>query len=161
MTIASFNALFDAFRQFGPQGVALADKYDSDAKPYSVIAVGADYDPGAWFVMGEWGKADTHSSIGKLTGWYVSGGYRFRTGLAAPGAAGLNAALNSILSTKPVQNTVSVGGRWDFMKNTAFKLQYDHTRIGTGSTGILNNIQPGFQPGGKVNVFSATIDFVF
>lgn len=179
VTIASFNALFDAFRQFGPQGVALADKYDSDAKPYSVIAVGADYDPGAWFVMGEWGKADTHSSIGKLTGWYVSGGYRFRTftpyvtyaranadnlsdpGLAAPGAAGLNAALNSILSTKPVQNTVSVGGRWDFMKNTAFKLQYDHTRIGTGSTGILNNIQPGFQPGGKVNVFSATIDFVF
>lgn len=179
LTIASLNALFDAFRQFGPQGAAIADKYDSDDKPINFIGVGVSYDPGNWFVMGEWGKADTHSSIGKLMGWYLSGGYRFGKftpyvtyaranadnlsdpGLAAPGAAGLNAALNSILSSKPVQNTISIGGRWDFMKNADFKLQFDHTDIGTGSSGVLNNIQPGFQPGGKVNVLSATVDFVF
>ena len=80
--------------------------------------------------------------------------------LAGP-AAGLNAVLNSILSTKPVQNTLSIGGRWDLTRNAALKLQYDHTRIGTGSSGVLSNLQPGFQPGGKVNVLSATMDFVF
>jgi hypothetical protein len=76
-------------------------------------------------------------------------------------AAGLNAGFNSLLSAKPVQNTLSIGARWDFMPNAVLKLQYDRTRIGTGSSGGLTNLQPGFQSGGKVNVFSATIDFVF
>ena len=179
LTIASLNAFFDAFRQFGPQGVAIADKYDSDDRPFNFLGIGVSYDPGNWFVMGEWGHLDAHSYIGKRAAWYVSGGYRFGRftpyviyarakadnlsdpGLDAPGAAGLNAALNSILSTKPVQNTVSIGGRWDFMKNADLKLQFDHTDIGAGSSGVLSNLQPGFHPGGKVNVLSATIDFVF
>lgn len=179
LTIASLNTFFDAFRQFGPQGVAIADKYDSDDKPFNFLGIGVSYDPGDWFVMGEWGHLDVHSYIGKRAAWYVSGGYRFGTftpyvtyaqakadnlsdpGLDAPGAAGLSAALNSILGTKPVQSTVSIGGRWDFMKNADLKLQFDHTDIGAGSSGVLRNLQPGFQPGGTVNVFSATIDFVF
>lgn len=179
VTVPSVNPLFDVFRQFGPQGIAIADRYDSRDKTFAAVAVGASYDPGAWFVMGEWGRIDTRSFIGKRSAWYVSGGYRFGTftpyvtyaradadnlsdpGVAAPDAASLNAALNAILSAKPVQNTLSVGGRWDFMKNADLKLQFDHTDIGAGSTGVLSNTQPGFQPGGKINVFSATIDFVF
>ena len=51
--------------------------------------------------------------------------------------------------------------RWDFAKSAAFKAQFDHTRIGAGSPGSLVNIQPGFQPGGKVNVFSVTVDFIY
>jgi hypothetical protein len=73
----------------------------------------------------------------------------------------LNAGLNAVLATIAIQRTISVGTRWDFMKNAAFKVQYDHTRIGAGSPGTLINIQPGFAPGGTVNLFSATIDFVF
>jgi hypothetical protein len=46
-------------------------------------------------------------------------------------------------------------------RNAAFKLQYDHTRIGAGSSGVLSNLQPGYQTGGKVNVISVTVDFVF
>jgi len=65
------------------------------------------------------------------------------------------------LSAKPVQNTISIGVRWDFMKNTDLKLQFDHTSIGDGSIGMLSNTQPGFQLGGKVNMLSATVDFVF
>jgi len=169
------------------QGAAIADKYDSQTKSFDYFGVGASYDPGRWFLMGEWGRAKTHSVLGKKTGWYASGGYRFGTftpyvmyarakadNLSDPGltvsslppslaepATGLNAVLNSILSTKPVQSTLSVGGRWDFMQNAALKLQFDHTRIRAGSTGALVNIQPGFQTGGKLNVFSATVDFVF
>jgi hypothetical protein len=178
-TLDGLKPIFDAFRQFGPEGIALADKYDVDNKVISVITIGARYDPGRWFVMGEAAHLVTHSVFGKGVGWYVSGGYRFGKftpyliysqakadnlsdpGLAAPAAAGLNAALNSLLSTKPVQNTLSIGGRWDFAKNAALKLQYDHTRIGTGSSGVLSNLQPRYQSGGSFSLINAMIDFVF
>ncbi len=190
LTLDSTKPLFDAFRQFGPQGVALADRYGLDKKPLSIIAVGATYNPGAWFVTSEWARTESHSFIGKGTGWYVSSGYRFgdftpyltyakatADNLSDPGlnlstlppslagpAAGLNGALNSLLSENSintVQNTLSIGGRWDFTRNVALKLQYDHTNIGAGSYGVLTNLQPGYPTGGSFNVFSATIDFVF
>ena len=187
LTIASAQPLFDAFRLFGPQGIALADQYDSNNKPLSIVAAGASYDPGKWFVTAEWTRTTSHSFLGKGTGWYVSGGPRIgeftpyltyaratADNLSDPGlnlatvppplvgtATGLNAALNSLLSQKIIQDTVSVGGRWEVTRSTAFKLQYDHTSIGAGSPGVLTNLQPGFQRGGKVNVISATIDWVF
>lgn len=188
VTLDSFKPLFDGFRQFGPEGVALADKYDTHNKAFVFIGLGGMYDPGAWFVTGEWGSTDSHSVLGKRSAWYASGGYRLgkftpyltyaqtkadsQTSdpgltlsalppfLAEP-AAGLNAGLNASLGSIPVQTTISVGGRWDFAKNADLKLQFDHTRLGAGSPGTLINIQPGFQPGGRFNVFSASIDFVF
>ena len=76
-------------------------------------------------------------------------------------AAYLNAKLNSILKNAPVQKTASIGVRWDFAKNVALKLQYDRTRIGEGSHGTLDNMQPDYVPGGKFSVFSMTLDCVF
>ena len=188
VTIPELVPLFDAFRQFGPEGMAIADKYEVNKLPVSVIAVGASYNPGSWFVMGEWSRVDGGTStIGKRSAWYVSSGYRIgkftpyvtyaqakadiisEPGLTVsalpPFLAGpartLNATLGAVLGTKIVDTTLSVGARWDFATNAALKLQYDHTRNGTGSPGPLINTQPGFQPGGKVNVLSATMDFVF
>ena len=191
LTLDSFEPLFDGFRQFGqfgPEGPALADKYDTNNKPFAFIGIGGTYDPGRWFVMGEWGATDSHSVLGKRSAWYASGGYRLGkftpyltyaqakadSNTSDPGltlsalppplagpAAGLNAGLNAILGSVPVQKTISIGARWDFAKNTALKLQFDHTRLGAGSPGTLSNIQPGFELGGKVNVFSAAVDFVF
>ena len=37
----------------------------------------------------------------------------------------------------------------------------DHMRLGPGSQGTLINAQPGFRPGGTVNLFSVAVDFVF
>ena len=183
----SLEALFNALRQFGPQGNALAAKYDVDDKVIRFIALGAMYDPGGWFVMGEWGRRDLNSVFGTSTAWYLSGGYRLAqftpyltyaevtansntsdpgltvsalpAFLAGPGTA-LNAGLNAALGTIAVQRTTSVGVRWDFVKNLDLKLQYDYMRLGAGSPGTLSNLQPGFQPGGSVSLFSAVIDFV-
>lgn len=184
----TYDILFDALRQFGPQGAALADKYDLDNKPAQVITAGAVYDPGNWFVMGEWGRRNLHSAIGESTAWYLSGGYRvakftpyltyagvragsntFDPGLTLstlpPYLAGpatvLNAGLNAILGSAAVQNTISVGARWDVMKNIDLKMQYDHIDLGSGSAGTLVNVQPGFQRGGAVSLFSVAIDFVW
>jgi hypothetical protein len=187
LTIPGLNRFFDAFRQFGPQGIALANEYDQDDKRVSFIGVGTIYDPGRWFALGEWGHDNFHSVLGSSTAWYVSGGYRLakltpyltyskvsvNSNTSDPGltlstlppflvgpATGLNAALNATLAGIADQRTMSVGARWDFMKNVAFKVQYDHTRIGAGSSGTLINIQPGFALGATLNLFSVAIDFV-
>jgi predicted porin len=188
MTVDAYKPLFDGFRQFGPEGIAIADKYDIANKRFRFIGLGASYDPGDWFLMGEWGSTNIEAVIGKRSAWYVSGGYRLGkftpyltyaqaktdSNTADPGlnvaalppylagsAASLNAGLSALLRMIPVQKTISVGTRWDFMKNTDLKLQFDHIQLGAGMPGTLTELQPGFQMGGKVNVFSATIDFVF
>jgi hypothetical protein len=180
--------LFDAFRQFGPQGNALANEYDLDRKPAQVITAGVMYDPGKWFASGEWGQRKLNSAVGQDSAWYLSGGYQLakftpyltysraradsRTsdpGLSLAGlppniaatAAGLNAALNSILGTLAAQKTISLGCRWDVVKNVDVKAQFDHIDLDAGSAGTLINVQPGFQRGGNVNVVSIALDFVW
>jgi hypothetical protein len=187
VTIPELEQFLDGFRQFGPAGAAIADRYGIRDRSITFAGLGASYDSGPWFVMGEWSRIDAPPLVGKKSGWYVTGGHRagsitaFATyasaradNLADPGltvaalpvelaepAAELNAALNSFLATKIVQDSISVGVRWDFAKDVAFTLQADHTRIGDGSNGALRNLQPGFVPVGKYNLFSATIAFVF
>jgi hypothetical protein len=188
LTISNLHTLFNAFRQFGAQGNALADTFDQYNRRLRFLGIGATYDPGAWFTTGEWGTSDFYSVLGKSTAWYASAGYRVAKFtpyltyaelqanshrsdpgltvsdlppfLAAP-ATGLNAALNSILGSIADQRTLSVGSRWDFAKNVDLKLQYDHTRLGAGSPGTLINLQPGFQTGSTVNIFSVAIEFVW
>ncbi|MBI5890964.1 MAG: hypothetical protein HZB47_09830 [Nitrosomonadales bacterium] len=187
-TVDAYKPLFDGFRQFGAEGIALADKYDLSKTHVSFISLGAMYDPGGWFAMSEWCNLDSKIETLRRSAWYASGGYRIDNftpyltyarvkadvNPSDPGlnvsalppsqagfAAALNAGLSAVLRTISAQKTISIGGRWDFMKNADIKLQFDHTRIDAGSNGSLINTQPGFQTGGKVNVFSATIDFVF
>jgi porin-like protein len=188
LTIDAFDPLFDAVRLFGPQGDALIDKYAVDDKQVTFVGVGASYDPGKWFAMGEWAHFDTRSVIGAKSAWYLSGGYRFGkatpyvtyarnkgdsrasdpgldlTGLP-PQLVGIGTALNAALALQlaqvPVQETLSVGVRWDFVKNAALKLQYDRVKPSSSSPGTFGNFQPSYQPGHSVQLFSAAIDFVF
>lgn len=188
ITIAQFNQFFDAMREFGPQGIKLADRYDQNDKLFRFIGVGAMYDPGKWFATGEWGNSEFHSALGRSTAWYVSSGYRLGKftpyltfskikadsnrsdpGLdlsllppsVSPVAEEFNAGLNGILrGAAALQQTVSVGVRWDVFRNAALKFQYDHVDLGTGSIGTLINVQPAFQPGGTVNLVSVAVDFV-
>lgn len=180
--------LFDAFRQFGAQGVALADHYDVKAKRGTAGSVGLSYDPGAWFVMTEISRFNAHSFVGDKTAWYASAGYRLGdvtpyatyastksnrptvdaglplAGLPAPlaGAARqLNAGLALLLDAVPVQHTVSLGARWDLAPGRALTLQYDRLLPQGGSNGTLRNVQPGFRSGVPAHVVSAMLDFVF
>jgi hypothetical protein len=186
ISLPLFDPLFDGFRQFGPEGAAIADRYAMNRRLVTFAGASASYDPGAWFAMGEWSRISSDSVLGTKSGAYVSGGYRFGRltpyvtyarstanrlsdpGLALSGlpsflvgpATDLNAGLNAILGSKAIQETVSVGARWELAKNVALKVQYDRIDIRGASPGTLVNLQPAFQPGGKVDLFSATIDFV-
>ncbi len=180
--------LWSALRQFGPQGETLARRYEPDRKRATVVSIGASYDPGNWFVMGEVGRINARSFLGDKTAGYVSGGYRLGSvtpyatfskavsntpthvdGLDpatlppayVPAAQRVNAELNGLLSMIAVQDSTSVGVRWDASSNTAFKLQFDRVRPHGGSSGTLSNIQPGYRYGHGFGVVSASLDFVF
>ncbi|MCJ8207906.1 hypothetical protein [Pseudomonas sp. RGM2987] len=188
LTAESLNPLFDTYRLFGDEGDRIADRYDPKDKLMKFIGVGAIYDPGDWFVMGEWGHFDSNSAIGTLGAWYVSGGYRIdaftpyvtyarsktlsetstaglSTATLPPEFAGvateLNATLNTVMASASSQQTWSMGVRWDFAKNMDAKLQYDHTHLGNESNGQLTNLQPDYERGGTFRLLSLSVDFVF
>jgi hypothetical protein len=187
LTLPALAPLFDAFRQFGPQGQALADRFSADHRSATFVGVGASYDPGRWFVTGEWTSVKIHGVLADRWGWYASAGLRQGpltpyviwaqtrpTGtqsdpgldlsvLPAPSVpigAALNAQLNALLANAPDQHTLSAGVRWDFARNLCLKIQYDHTDLAPGNVGALTNFQPGFRPGGKYNLLGLSVSFV-
>lgn len=187
LDIDAFDPLFTGFRAFGPEGAAIADRYEVDERSFLFASAGAEFDPGRWFVMAEAGWLDTESALGEKIAGYVSGGYRWGTltpyatysrvellskssaeGLStaglppqlAPVAAGLNAGLNDILGA-PEQQNFALGGRWDYHTGMALKLQVDFIDVLGDSPGTFINQQPGFQRGGSAQVFSLATVFVF
>jgi hypothetical protein len=186
MSLSGTDAIFAPLRQFSVQGNYIANLYDADAKPYIVKTIGLDYDPGHWFVMGEWAQVRTGFFQGINSAWYATAGYRasqltpyasFATrkadtpagvglslaGLSAGQAAqaeGLNALLAGLLAPRN-QQTVSIGLRWDCYQNLDLKLQYDAVRLAAHSSGLLINLLPGFRPGSTYDLISADLDYLF
>jgi hypothetical protein len=180
--------MFSALRQFGPQGTALAERYEADNVRATVYGVGFSYDPGHWFVTAETGRIRTDSFIGKTRALYGSVGYRhgpFTPYLAfarvrsdepievpalslhglpprqQAALAGLRAGLDALLRTIPVQRTVTAGLRWDLVDDFALKLQYDRVTPQGGSRGTLINTNGAFNSGDTAHVASIALDFVF
>lgn len=188
LDIDGFDPFFDAFRNFGPEGRAIAERFEVDDTPFQVATVGAEYDPGPWFGMAEVGWADFNSALGEKLAGYVTGGYRLGpvtpygtysrvealSGTSSPGlsleglppelagaGAQLNAGLDMFLNATPVQQSVTLGGRWDFTPGVALKAQVDFVDMLEDSPGTFVNQQPGFEPGGSAQLFSVATVFVF
>ncbi len=137
--------------------------------PNSDLSVGVNYDPGNWFIMSEWIQRESTNKNGAM---YVSSGYRvdkltpyltysqnsiasFIPGFAAPTTTAIQNAQRS-------QSTISLGVRWDFKKNTDFKLQYDQIQLSDNSNGYLANVPAGvILYGSRFHVISAVVDFLF
>ena len=183
----SFAPLFDGFRAFGPEGAEIADRFDVEAARFQFASAGGAYDAGPWFTMAEVAWVNQHSVLGERLAGQVTGGYRWgsitpyavysRSELLSessdPGlsledlppeqietAATLNATLNGILRSTPVQQTLAVGGRWDFMPGMSLKLQVDFIDVLDDSPGTFINRQAGFEPGGSARLVTLAFDFV-
>lgn len=146
-----------------PLGVTGAWVRNSD------LSVGVQYDPGNWFAISEWIQ---RKSTTKISAMYVSAGYRVKKftpyltysqnspGSFLPGSPPPSA--NSIRLANRSQSAVSLGVRWDFMRNTDFKLQYDQVKLSDNSNGFLANVPANVTlHGAKFHVISAVVDFVF
>ncbi len=137
--------------------------YFSPVEPVNVYSFGASYDPGPWFVQGELARV----SVEQITPGYLSG-YLTAGVRLARFTPYVTYAQEHSLSHQTVlpnynngQRDISVGVRWDVIKNVDLKVQYDHVWLPSNSTGTLVNLQPGYQLGTGTNVISAALDFVF
>ena len=170
------------------QALRLENTFDpARGQQLQLVDLGGTYDPGSWFVTAELFQQRSDGFLGKTTSGYVSGGYRWNSltpyfTLAAldtkvrndpgvplaglpPQLAGFGSVINGIVAglvnRNNSQTSVSLGLRWDFATKFALKGQYDYIDLDQGSTGLLSNLQPGFVPGGKLNVIGLAVDYVF
>ncbi|MBC7957301.1 MAG: hypothetical protein H7Y33_15690 [Cytophagales bacterium] len=151
-------------------------KYSPNDMKTSALALGANYDPGNWFLMGEYVDYKGAGILADSRSWYVAGGYRL--GKFTPYAIHsrtkarveeetnggfLNGGINTTLySANAVQNTTAVGLRFDAFKNTAIKFQYDRISYGAKSNGRLKvPTGTGYVAGGNADVMTLAVDFVF
>ena len=135
----------------------------------SDVSVGANYDPGDWFVMSEWiQRRSTYLS----SAMYVSAGYRINK--FTPYLTHSQNSSGSFIQSSPppsaydlqlanrAQSTDSLGVRWDFMRNFDFKMQYDRVTLSDNSNGYLINVPANvILYGTTFHVISAVVDFVF
>lgn len=171
-TIPSFAPLFAGLNAFAPQ---FSQKYGPNNWELSAVALGANYDPGNWFLMSEIVEFKGDSLLSDSTTWYISGGYRFGnfTPYVTVGGTKAHVTLETdpvagsivnqaLTSTTPTQRTTSVGIRWDFMKNMALKAQYDKVNAGSNSNGkfVVPLTNTTFK-GSSVDLITVALDFVF
>jgi hypothetical protein len=174
LQIDRFAPLYAGMAFFGETD--MLEKYNTSNMSTSAIALGASYDPGDWFVMGEFVNYRGDSVLADSRSWYLAGGYR--AGKFTPyvmhsqvkaliedetNGGFLNGGINTLLyQITPTQKTTAIGLRYDAFKNTAIKVQYDHLKTGPRSNGRLKTETGwGFVPGSDANVLSLGVDFVF
>lgn len=182
--LASLDQLFGELRQvdpFVPGAARLADDLAPDDKKISFASAGLTYEGGDIFFQGEWARRRTQFFLADTTAWYTTLGYRRGNLLpyvtlsqvkvdsptsdsTVPNAgplAPLAQGVNSLLATQNyAQSAVAFGMRYQFAKNADVKLQWDRVKIPQGALGNFVQPAPDFV-GGTVNVYSATVDFVF
>lgn len=176
------------FTTSASHALAINEQYGLDQLQVELYALGANYDPGQWFVMGEIVKLDGDSIVGSRDGFYVTGGYRIgqftpyatyarveeerksTTGISLAGlpaalagaARGLAGGVNTTLGSVPVsQSTASVGVRWDFLPNADLKVQFERKNLLDNTKGSLSRPTTNFKAGGDFNVISVAVNFVY
>ena len=163
-----------------------AGRLDFDGAVFKNFNVGVQYDDGANFVASEYATLRTAGNylVPSRNGAYATYGRRFGNFMpyatyaisrreesssasaipAAGSLAALNAGVNAVIAgSADDQNSYSLGVRYEVpafsvLKAALVKLQFDHIDT-KGGIGMLNQVQPDFD--GKLNVISASLDFIF
>ncbi len=187
--IAGLNFICSTFHDAGAcqEADALAP-YDRDA---SFSSIGGTYDNGDYIVSGELGKRSTKMFVSDATSWYVTAGKRieqwtpyityasFKNDSAVQFTGGTfagipnqlpstNGIVTQIMRNNPMdEHTVTLGVRYDVMKNVAIKAQWDHvaTKTKQGTTGTGKGMFVGSDTfnnnSNNVDLVSVSVDFVF
>jgi hypothetical protein len=181
-------ALTSGLEEAAAQASTIPGRYALIDAPIEVYSAGLRLEPNNWLFIAEWALVTEANALSKAEAWYATLGYRLdsvtpyltlaevngdtprepgvsTSGMPLPLATttnAMNTGLNQFLSgASHAQKSITLGIRWDFISNAALKLQYQHIDFDEKSAGRLANVQPNFEPGNRVNTFSAAIDFVF
>jgi hypothetical protein len=145
--------------------------------------LGAAYDDGVWLAQAEAGISTSTKDMvphGQMA--YASIGRRFGDwtpflmwSASHPGNSVRSAdynwggsnttlrdpAINTVNATRMEQQTISIGARWDVHRQAAIKLQLDSTAIKPSGYGLWWRDGAITNQRSRVNMLSATLDFVF
>ena len=145
---------------------------------YSFNSLGVSYDKDEVLAQAEYvqRRSDSFYNTVAADGWYAMGGYRFGSFTPYAIVARTTPKHSDSEPPSPIgtfsgkQNTLAAGIRWEATSFAAVKFQYDHVNA-DGTNGIsFTKPGPSMVPGlpnllfisvDTVNVFSATVDFVF
>jgi len=159
----------------------------TEVSPASFFALGATYDPGPWLVQSEYTvRRSSHGIVTpKQSAWYVMGGLRFgdltpyamfarcisagsftndtatamENGVLGAAYVGVGQVINQVYGAfNQSEETLSLGLRFDVMKNVALKFQFDHVMPETYGIAFQTRNGP---VNSNVNLFTAHLDFVF
>ena len=175
--LTSLNQLTDAYAKFGFTQLA-SDLTLKGGKHMSFTEIGATLDWNNIVAQAEYAQRRQQDKVWvpQSNSWYVMGGYRFGKVLPYIGHSHLGAgdvkisvptlpaplaalgAQTRYLIQPPEQTNTLVGVRWDFAKNLALKVQYDHVQPKAKSGTLVYG--PAIY-NKNVNVLAAGVDFVF
>jgi len=148
----------------------------------SYTTLGFAYDDNTWLAQAELGLSSSTADVVPTSRMaYASVGRRFGDWLpfvmlstsrpVQPRSArnnwgGLNAtvrdpAVRTANALRIDQNTLSIGARWDFHAQAALKLQWDHSRSNPPGYGVWMRAVDASRRSERLNLFTATVDFVF
>lgn len=169
-----------------PNASTIQNNTSHTDNPVDMYTLGYVYDKKEWLVQSEFVSRKSRSDLVlDLDGFSLLGGYRIgkwtpflgyahmstknpvilpslNTSSLPPGQAGAINALNATYQMRHNRTTWSLGTRWDVIDNVALKMQFDRTDKEKGGTGLFVNSTPEFNNNDrKINVYSATLDFVF
>lgn len=162
----------------------LRDELQMKGARVSFASAGFAYDDGRWMLQGEVSKLSSETMLfprGEQA--YLSAGYRLGNFLPYAVLSGSRAdpvkrakadwsgiplgpllqsgTLALLNSQRSAQTTTSLGVRWDFNSQAALKLQLDHVRVRNQGWGLWSSGAKSDPGADRVNVVSATLDFVF
>lgn len=162
------------------------DHYKVEDASFSYLELGAVYEWRDAYVVGEYTKVLSESFAADITSWYIGVGYEYNSftpfimysktwsnsnykdmhvSNESPPQIQLaigntNGILNGISKSNLIGlDTISIGLRYDILKNFALKIQYDLQKEiqGTAST----NIHFNGEPHKHLNIFGLSLCFVF
>ena len=162
----------------GPTAAALAADLSLTDKTLEIMSAGFSYEHGPWqaHLMFNHSISNTLVLPRKDSGYFLLG-YRSgqwtpyvtlagtrsqaaQRGTGFPTPNPLDAAVSTALTaSQSRQHTLSLGVRYDFMRNAALKAQLDRIRVQDNAAFLWRNPQPGWN--GRATVFSLALDFVF
>lgn len=143
--------------------------------------VAYSYDRGPWLLQTEWARRRMNTDgVADVDGFGLLAGYRIGNwtpylqyaqtshkgphgipALSGPGSALIN-TLNNQFQLRLERSNVGIGTRWDVIENVALKLQLERIDKPAGGNGFFINNTPEFTENRrKINLYSATLDFVF
>lgn len=159
-------------------------RFDGGAATYETL--GLSYDDGLWLAQAELGRVrsvrrlvyqgvNAYVMLGRRIGAFTPyvGASRFKprydTLVAENDWSGVpfglnglqDAALNLLNQVRIEQRATTLGIRWDFQPRMAFKLQWDHVRIGQQGYGLWNFDAAKTAHAGQTHVVSVSWDWTF